>query len=74
MEKEIFIIGVRKLHSTRKSQDYYMVDYVKDDVPKTDYITVLEYTQIANKIKPYTKQIGVFSVNAYDKVYLSNLK
>ena len=74
MEKEIYSIGVRKIHSEKKSQDYYVVDYVRDDVPKTDYISFLEYNEIAKKIKPYTKQIGIFSVNAYDKIYLSNLK
>lgn len=74
MEKEIFLIGVRKIHSEKKSQDYYMVDYVRDNIPKTDYITLLEYNEISKKIKPYTNQIGVFSINSYDKIYLSNLK
>ena len=74
MEKEIFLIGVRKIHSTKKSQDYYMVDYVKDDIPKTDYITVLEYNNIAKKMKPYAKNIGIFSINSFDKIYLSDLK
>lgn len=74
MEKEIFMIGVRKIHSEKKSQDYYMVDYVRDDIPKTDYITLLEYNEISKKMKPYTKQIGIFSINSYDKIYLSNLK
>lgn len=74
MEKEIFLIGVRKIHSEKKSQDYYMVDYVRDDVPKTDYISVLEYNDILKKQRPYTKQIGIFSINSYDKIYLSNLK
>lgn len=74
MEKEIYLIGVRKIHSEKKSQDYYMVDYVRDDVPKTDYISLLEYNNIAKKIKPYTRQIGIFSINSYDKIYLSDLK
>ena len=74
MEKEIFLIGVRKIYSLKKQQNYYMVDYVKDDIPKTDYISAEEYNNLAKKQKPYTKMIGIFGLNSYDKVYLTDLK
>lgn len=74
MEKEIFLIGVRKIYSLKKERNYFMVDYVKDGIPKTDYISSEEYDNFAKKQKPYSKCIGVFSVNSYDRVYLSDLK
>lgn len=76
LEKEIFFIGVRKIHSERKSQDYYMVDYVysNNNVPKTDYINLQEFNRISQKGKPYSKMLGLFSINDYDKAYLSDIK
>ena len=76
MEKEIFIIGTRKIHSEKKGKDYYMVDYVytSNNIPKTDYITLEEYNRISQKIKSYTKTIGIFGINDYDKIYLTNIK
>lgn len=74
MEKEIFFIGTRKIHSNSKNQDYFMVDYAKNDVPKTDYINLKEYNLLSQKGKPYSKQVGIFSVNDYDKAYLCDIK
>lgn len=76
IEKEIFLIGVRKIHSEKKQKDYYMVDYVyiANNTPKTDYITIEEYKRIGEKGKPYTKYKGLFNINNYDRVYLSDIK
>lgn len=75
MEKEIFLIGTRKMHSNKKNQDYYIVDYVDNkNIPNTDFITVEEYNRISQKMKPYTKCKGVFDFNEYKKAYLSDIK
>lgn len=76
LEKEIFFIGTRKLHSEKKNKDYYIVDYVYagNNTPKTDYIELAEYNKISQKGKPYTKAIGLFSINDFDKAYLCDIK
>lgn len=75
MEENIFTIGVRKIHSKTKNQDYYMVDYIdKDNIPQTDYINLEEYNKIASKIKPWTKQVGIYGINSYKKAYVKDLK
>lgn len=78
LEKEIFFIGVRKIHSEKQDKDFYMADYVDLDgnIPSTDYISVAEYNQIGQKTKgkEYTKQTGLFSANAYKKIYLADIK
>lgn len=78
MEKEIFFIGIRKMHSQKKNQDYYVVDYVRTDgdIPKSDFISLTEYNTIASKMngKQYKKIIGIFNTNAYDRIYLSDIK
>lgn len=79
MEKKIIIIGVRKFSSEKKGKDYYLVDYInkKDNIytPKTDYISVDEYNKIASKMKGNLIEVmGIFSINEYDKIYLSDIK
>lgn len=76
LEKEIFFIGTRKLHSEKKNKDYYIVDYVcvGNNMPKSDYIQLAEYNRISQKCKPYTKVIGLFDVNGFDKIYLCDIK
>lgn len=75
MEENIFTIGVRKIHSKTKNQDFYMVDYIdKDNIPQTDYINLEEYNKIASKIKPYTKQVGIYGINIYKKAYVKDIK
>lgn len=78
MEKEIFYINVRSFTSKKDKKTYYVVDYVRSDtgVPKSDFISALEYTEISKKMKDktYTKAIGIFSINEYDRLYLSSIK
>ena len=76
LEKEIFLIGTRKLHSEKKNKDYYIVDYVYvgSNTPKSDYIQLEDYNRISKKCKQYTKVIGLFDVNDFDKVYLCDIK
>ncbi len=77
MEREIFFIGVRKIHSKKKEQDYYMADYIdKNNIPQTDYINLEEFNRIAQKTKgkEYSKIKGLFEVNSYNKVYLTDIK
>lgn len=74
MEKEIFLIGVRKIHSEKKQKDYYMVDYVKDDQPCTDYITIEEFNKIGGTKKTYCKCLGIFALNNFNKGYLCDVK
>lgn len=78
MEKEIFFIGVRKTHSEKQGKDFYLVDYARldDKIPKTDFIDLSEYNRIASKTtdKEFKKVTGIFSLNLYDKIYLSDIK
>ena len=76
LEKEIFFIGTRKIHSEKKNQDYFMVDYVYtgNNTPKTDYITLADFNKISQKGKPYTKMTGLFGINDFDKAYLCDIK
>lgn len=75
MEREIFFIGVRSLHSEKKKKDYYLVDYINNrNEPQTDYVTLEEYNRIAQKAKPYTKLKGIFDVNSFNKVYITDIK
>lgn len=76
LEKKIFFIGTRKIHSEKKNKDYYMADYVYlgNNIPKTDYIELAEFNRISQKGKPYTEMVGLFSINDYDKAYLSDIK
>lgn len=78
MEKEIFFIGVRTFKGKKDNKTYFLVDYVRLDnsVPKSDFISSLEYTEISKKMKDkaYSKAIGIFTVNEYDRLYLSSIK
>lgn len=75
MERDIFYIGTRKIHSKKKDEDYYMVDYTDiKNVPTTDFITLEEYNRISAKGKPYTKQKGIFEINEFKKIYLTDIK
>ena len=75
MEREIFFIGTRKLHSEKKKKDFYIVDYIDSkNVPNTDFITLEEYNRISAKAKPYTKAKGIFEINQFNKIYLTDIK
>ncbi len=79
IEKKIILIGVRNFSSEKKQKSYYLVDYIvkKDNIytPKTDYIETEEYNRIASKMKGnLTEVIGLFSINEYNKAYLSDIK
>lgn len=75
MEQEIFFIGARKLHSTKKNKDFYIVDYVdKNGIPQSDFIEIEEFNRISKKAKPYQKNKGIFEINEYKKIYLSDIK
>ena len=74
MEKNIFLIGTRKITSKKNNKDYFMVDYVREGTPKTDYISELEFTNIRNKNKNMKEVTGIFNINLYDKAYLCDVK
>lgn len=76
MEKEIFFIGCRQIYSKKNDKNYYIVDYVRNNVPKTDYIDPADFNNIAQKAKDrtYKKCTGIFSANEYDKLILIDIK
>lgn len=79
MEEKIILIGVRKITSTKKNKDYYMVDYItkKGNIytPNTDYISNEEYNTIASKMKNNIIEVtGIFKLNEFKKGYLSDIK
>lgn len=74
IEEKVFLIGVRELKSEKKGKTYYCVDYVKNKIPKTDFIDAVEYTNIKKKNTQMKEVIGLFKVNSFDKVYLSDIK
>lgn len=75
MEREIFYIGARSIHSEKKKKDYYLIDYVNiKNEPQTDYVTIEEYNRISSKAKPYTKVKGIFEVNSFNKIYITDIK
>lgn len=77
MERKILFLGVRKLFSKKKDQDFYMVDYVDSkNVPQTDYIELEEYNRIASKTKGMARKeiTGLFEVNSFNKIYLTDIK
>lgn len=77
MERKILFLGVRKLFSKKKDQDFYMVDYVDNkNVPQTDYIDLEEYNRIASKTKGMARKeiTGLFEVNSFNKIYLTDIK
>lgn len=74
IEEKVFLIGVRELKSVKKGKTYYCVDYVKNKIPKTDFIDAAEYTNIKKKATEMKEIIGLFKVNSFDKVYLSDIK
>ena len=78
MEKEIFLCGLRDFAGKKEDKRYYVVDYVRTDkgIPKSDFITALEYTEIKKKVngKYYQKYTGIFNINEFDKMYLSAIK
>lgn len=78
-EKKIFYIGVREFTSKKDGKKYYQVDYVRMDGAlrsKTDFISVLEFTEIEKKMKGknLTECIGIFNVDDFDHLYLSAIK
>ncbi len=74
MEKEIFLIGTRTLKSKAKNKTFFIVDYVREGVPKTDFIQEIEFENITKKNKNMRNVIGIFNINLYDKIYLSDIK
>lgn len=75
MEREIFYIGARNLHSEKKKKDYYVIDYVNNkNEPQSDFVTLEEYNRIASKAKPYTKLKAIFEINSYNKIYITDIK
>lgn len=79
MEKKIILVGVRKITSKKNNQDYYMVDYIEKNqnlyIPNTDIISIEEYNKIASKMKGnLIEVVGIFSINAYKRAYLSDIK
>lgn len=78
MERKILFIGIRKLHSSKKEKDFYMVDYVdiEDNTPNTDYITLEEYNRIGHKMKEKKRveATGIFALNQFKKGYLADIK
>ena len=78
MEKEIFLIGLRDFLAKDKNKTYYVVDYTRTDknIPKSDFISALEYAEIKKKVngKFYQKYTGIFNINEYDKMYLAAIK
>lgn len=77
MERKILFIGIRKLYSKKKEQDFYMVDYVDEhNVPQTDYIALEEYNTIASKTKGMNRKelTGIFGVTSFNKIYLKDIK
>lgn len=77
-EKKIFYVGLREFASKKDGKKYYQIDYVRMDsyIPKTDFISVLEYTTIKKKMgdKHFLEATAIFSLDDYDRLYLSDIK
>lgn len=77
-EKKVFIIGLRKIHSTKKDTDYYMIDYAKSTIngwiPKTDYVDVKVYNTITKKAKIMDYNMAIFEEDSFDKLVIVDIK
>lgn len=77
-EKKVFVIGARKFHSTKKDQDYYIVDYAKSTIngwiPKTDYVDVKVFEKIVKKAKMMDYNMAIFEEDAYDRLSIVDIK
>lgn len=77
MDIEIVVIGTRTFKKKDTGQTYYVIDYYRIDnfVPKTDFVSALEYTMINKKIgdKHGIKCLGKRKTNDYDKLYVYDL-
>lgn len=68
MENEIIFVNLRKLHSTKKEQDFYRVTYLMDREAVVDFVEEETFERLANKKPEYLKKyIGVFKINASNK-------
>lgn len=78
MEKEVVVIGVRNWVKKGTNDKYFVVDYYRTDkfVPKTDFLSPIEYKQIEKKLdgKHGVTCNGLFNFNDYDKMYLSDIE
>lgn len=77
VEKVVQVIGVRQFKG-KDGKQYFVVDYYVHDkwIPKTDFISATEYNSIKKKLDDThnVEAMGKFSVNDYDKVYLSDIE
>lgn len=77
-EKVVNVIGVRSFKSKDKQTTYFVVDYCDLDkyIPKTDFISVIECQTIQKKLdgKHCVECLGLFELNDYDKLYLSDIE
>lgn len=74
IEKEIIFINAEEGINKNTKEKWYRVNYLKEDRLKTDYISVIEYNNINKKAKRFVPQTGFFSIDKYDKLYLSDIK
>lgn len=74
MEKEIIFVNCENGKSKQTGDNWYRLNYLKDGILKTDYVSAVEFMDIQKKAKQFVPQTGVFSVNKYDRLYLCNIK
>lgn len=74
MEKEIIYVNSENGKSKQSGENWYRVNYLRDGKLKTDYVSAIEFMEIGKKAKQFVPQTGIFSVNQYDRLYLSNIK
>lgn len=75
-EEKIFYLGTRHFKS-KDGINYYVVDYCgEDNIPYSDYISPLEFSEINKKMgdKHRVEVIALLGVNSRKKVYVKAIK
>lgn len=75
-EEKIFYLGTRQFKG-KDGTNYYVIDYCgEDNVPVTDFISALEFTEINKKMgdKHRLEVTGILGVNSRKKVYIKAIK
>lgn len=74
IEKEIIFINAEQGKSKQTNENWYRINYLKEDRLITNYVSVIEFNSINKKAKRFVPQTGLFSIDKYDKLYLSDIK
>lgn len=75
-EEKIFYLGTRHFKS-KDGDNFYVIDYCRDDnIPATDYLSALEFSEINKKMgdKHRVEVTAILGVNSRRKVYVKAIK